>query len=255
MNRYLLGIWYWIGLRLVWIAHELKRVAIDLWPGFHTARPLGARIEMQFEHDACPDEDGVTVQGIQADLHAAAEARFLVGERHMVLLGRSPDIDAGRQRLALHLEDIREVRVELQRELDIDGSIREGLQVQVVVQRTVHPPSECEEQRTSLDLAHRIAQRAILILPLGGAMPVMRTPEQAPGLAAYQDLVGGQHAGIPGEEPVQLFGQDLSIQSAGERHSAAPQDEGGLWDTTATVHRSAPRVQQANHQSPKRMKQ
>ena len=77
--------------------------------------------------------------------------------------------------MVAHLEDIREVRVELQRELNIDGSIREGLQVQVVVQRTVHPPSECEEQRTSLDLAHRIAQRA-------------RNAASSPGLARTKVL-------------------------------------------------------------------
>lgn len=60
-----------------------------------------------------------------------------------------------------------------------------------------------------------------------------------PGLPAHQDLVGGQHAGIPGEEPVQLFGEYLSIQAAGERHAAAPQDEVGRGDARASVYGSA----------------
>ena len=145
--------------------------------------------------------------------------------------------------MALHLEDIRKVGIQLQRELERDGSLRESLEMQVVVQRAVHTSSECEQQRASSDLARRIAQRPILILPLGGAMPEMRTPEQVPGLPAHSDVIRGQHAGIPGEKPMQLFGQDLSLRTTGERHAAAPQDEIGMWDATATIHGSTPCVQ------------
>src|SRR5438128_676342 len=120
------------------VARELKQRAVDLWSGFHAALPLGTRVEMQFEHDACPDEDGMTKRWIQADLQTAAEARFFVGEGHALLLGSPSDIQPRRQRLALHLEDIGEVRIQLQRELDRDRSLCKGLQMQVVVQRTVH---------------------------------------------------------------------------------------------------------------------
>ena len=79
--------------------------------------------------------------------------------------------------MALHLEDIGKVRIQLQCELDRDRSLGKSLQMQVVVQRAVHTSSEREQQRAGSDLARRITQRPILILPLRGAMPEMRTPE------------------------------------------------------------------------------
>lgn len=56
------------------------------------------------------------------------------------------------------------------------------------------------------------AMRAILVLPPDGAVPGMRTRQSAEGLPAYQKLVARQHAGIPGVEFMQLFGQDLSLR-------------------------------------------
>ena len=53
------GVWHRVRLGLVGIARELQQGAVDLWPGFQTARPLGTWVEMQLEHDARPDEDRV----------------------------------------------------------------------------------------------------------------------------------------------------------------------------------------------------
>jgi hypothetical protein len=91
---------------------------------------------------------------------------------------RNPsNIQPGRQRLALHLEDIREVRIHLQRELELDRALRESLEVQVIVQRAVNTSSEPEQQCPIWYTHNRISQQTILKLPLGSTVSVLRAPK------------------------------------------------------------------------------
>src|SRR5205823_2464918 len=144
---------------------------------------------------------------------------------------RVPAVDASqvhawRHRAALYLENVGEIRIELDDESQAHRPAGERLKRQIVVQRTCYASPQCERQRSRGNLADCVAQKRVLEFPLRSPVAEPCTSKQSPRATVDIELVGRQHARIAGKEALQLLGRDLAEKIRNDRRVAAIEYDG-----------------------------
>jgi hypothetical protein len=209
-------------LVLMRVAAEREPLAVDLGHDIDTASPRLPRFELQVEDHLRADMFDRAAGGLECDMEPAAEIPALVGERQRpVARYYAPHPEPRRNGAIMHVEDVREVGIETERELDRERLIGERGERDVIVERAERAPAHPEVHRALRDLGARHSDQRVLHVPLRCRRIDPRPCDRTPCVARDAPFIGRQHSSVACEEPVELLGVQLTIDRAGQGDTAS----------------------------------
>jgi hypothetical protein len=152
------------------------------------------------------------------------KAASFVRDAQLVGSRDAPYVQPRRDGSLLDLEDVREVRIELDGEQRGGGLVEEGVNPKLVGEAPVELAAQVQEEHAFRKNPRSPLDPGVLEDPFAMRGVGLRAAEELPAMAPHGQPIGRQHARVGGEEPLQLVGHHLTVEAAHESDPAAKDD-------------------------------